>query len=150
MALAAGTGLDAETRERLSPPAIRAFVQLAALWKLSETEQLALLGESVGRSTLYEWRRGTVRAALNQDQIMRTSFLLGIYEGLQRIWRRTPQIADAWVRRPLASKPFQGREPLAYMIAGGIPAMADTRAYLDGANFGPPSREWYPPPSREG
>lgn len=147
--LAPSTGLDADTRERLSPAAIRAFVQLATLWKLTEVEQLALLGESVGRSTLYEWRKGSVRAALNQDQLMRTSYLLGIYEGLQRIWRSAPDTADTWVRRPLAATPFRGKDPLAYMIAGGIPAMADTRAFVDAANFGPPSREWYPAPSRE-
>ena len=148
--LAASTGLDAETRQRLSSAAIRAFVQLAALWKLTDAEQLALLGESVGRTTLYEWRKGTVRAALNQDQIMRASYLLGIYEGLQRIWRQTPDIADAWVRRRIEDGPFRGHEPLRYMISGGIPAIAETRAYIDAANFGPPSREWYPPPTREG
>lgn len=148
--LTTGAGPDAATRQRLSPAAVIAFVRLAALWKLTDLEQLALLGESVGRTTLYEWRKGTVRAALNQDQIMRTSYLLGIYEGLQRIWRGAPDVADAWVRRPIEDGPFRGREPLAYMIGGGIPAMADTRAYIDAANFGPPSREWYPPAPREG
>lgn len=151
-ALAAGAGAEtnAETRRRLSAPAVRAFGGLAGRWKLSEREQLALLGDSVGRSTLYEWAKGTVRGTLNQDQLMRVSYLLGIYEGLERLWRRVPAEADAWVRRPIADYPFHGRQPLAFMIEGGLPAMAEARAYIDGATGGPPSRADYIQPHHEG
>ncbi|HEU4643595.1 MAG TPA: hypothetical protein VFS44_14155 [Gemmatimonadaceae bacterium] len=141
-ALAAATGAvdSVEARRRLSAPAVRAFSALAGQWKLSEREQLALLGDSVGRSTLYEWAKGMVRGTLNQDQLMRVSYLLGIYEGLQRLWHHAPAEADAWVRRHVADHPFHGRPPLAFMIHGGLPAMAETRAYIDGATGGPPSR----------
>ena len=41
-------------------------------------------------------RRYTL-VVLSGDQLMRVSLLLGIYEGLERLWRRTPAEADAWV-----------------------------------------------------
>lgn len=132
-----------EMRGRLSAPSVRAFVRLAAKWGFSEREQLAILGESVGRTTLYDWARGVVRGTLNQDQVMRISYLLGIYEGLHRVWRHSPSDADDWVRREVADHPFNGRRPLAFMIAGGLPAFSETRAYIDGATGGPPSRAGY-------
>jgi len=148
--LPAGTSPDAETRQRLSLPAVQAFVRIADLWRLTELEQLGLLGESVSQQTLSGWQQGKIHGALNQDQIMRMSYLLGIYEGLERIWRRTPAQTDAWVRRATDDVPFLGRAPLAYMLVGGIPAMAETRAYIDAANFGPPSRESFRPMPHEG
>jgi len=143
------TANDAETRSKLSRPAIRAFFRLADEWQMSVEEQLELLGASIGRSTLFDWKKGS-HGVLNTDQITRVSYLLGCYEALQRIWRRAPDEATAWMRRENAGHPFLGEAPLAYMRKGGIPAMASTRALLDTETGGPPSREWYPAPSREG
>jgi hypothetical protein len=130
---------DTTARRRLSPAAIRGFLQLARVWDLTVDEQLDLLGASIGRSTLRNWAADP-RAVLSTDQLMRVSYLLGIYEGLQRIWRRAPHEADAWMRRPNPDAPFRGATPLAWMRAGGIPGLAMVRAYVEGATGGPPSR----------
>jgi hypothetical protein len=141
---------DAETRDRLTKPAVRAFFRIAELWRLQETEQLALLGNSVSRSTLNTWRTGGPKTALSVDQIMRASLLVGIYEGLQRLFRRAPAEGDRWIARARPEVPFNGDSPIAYMVRGGIPALIAVRQYVDAATGGPPSRAWYPPPSREG
>jgi hypothetical protein len=141
---------DAATRERLSAPAVRGFLKLAEVWKLRVEEQIDLLGGSVSRSTLHNWTRGPISTTLNVDQLMRISFMLGIFEGLQRIWRRAPVEADAWIRRQRAEAPFRGLAPLQFMREGGIMGLAATRAYVDGITGGPPSRADYPPPPREG
>jgi hypothetical protein len=145
------TAHDAETRGQLSPAAIRGFIKLGGLWNLSTEDQLAMLGASVSRTTLFEWKRADPpRGVLNEDQLMRISLLLGIYEGLQRIWGRNPREADAWVTRPNAGYPFFGKTPLAYMREGGIPAMVMTRAYIDDATGSPPGREWSAAHARAG
>lgn len=131
---------DAETRSRLSGAAVRGFLGLAAAWSLKTDEQTDLLGASVSRSTLRNWADDSSHVVLSADQLMRVSFLLGIFEGLARIWRHVPLEADAWVRRPNADEPFGGRSPLEYMRSGGIPALANVRAYVDSATGGPPSR----------
>src|SRR6266542_2515641 len=61
---------DAETRARYAGPAVRAFLNLAKAWKLSQTEQIDLLGASVTRQTLGNW---AVRppAMLSADELMR-------------------------------------------------------------------------------
>ncbi len=138
---------DAETRARYAGPAVRAFLNLAKAWKLSQTEQIDLLGASVTRQTLGNW---AVRppATLSADELMRISFLLGVFEGVERIWRHAPNEADKWIRRPRHEPPFYGLSPLEFMRRG-IPSLEKTRAYVDGVTGGPPSREDYPPPPRE-
>jgi hypothetical protein len=141
---------DAETRERLTKPAVKGFFKIAELWDLSEPQQLALLGESISRSTLSSWRSaGPKRTVLSVDQVQRTSLLLGIFEGLQRIFRRAPAEGDRWIGRARSEAPFNGLSPLDYMVQGGIPALVNVRQFVDSATGGPPSREWYPSPPRE-
>lgn len=139
---------DVETRERLSPAAIRGFLKLAEAWSLSDKEQTDLLAASVSRGTLHNWGTGRL-SVLNADQLMRVSFLLAIFEGLQRIWRRAPVEADAWIRRSRTHPPFNGMSPLQFMRDRGIPGLAEARAYVDGTTGGPPSRADYRPPPRE-
>jgi hypothetical protein len=141
---------DAETRNRLSGPAFRGYISLADRWALSTDERIDLLGASVSRNTLANWAEGNTRILLSGDQLMRISLLLGIFEGLERIWRRAPVEADAWVRRPRVENPFRGTAPLQFMRDGGIPALVSTRAYVDGMTGGPPSRSDYVQPPREG
>lgn len=138
---------DAETRARYAGPAVRAFLNLARVWKLSQSEQIDLLGASVTRQTLGNW---AVRApaTLSADELMRISFLLGVFEGMQRIWRHAPNEADKWIRRPRHEPPFYGASPLEFMRRG-IPSLEKTRAYVDGVTGGPPSREDYAAPPRE-
>lgn len=140
----------AETREKFSAPAFAGFARLADLWRLSADERIELLGASVSRNTLSNWAAGDTRVVLSADQLMRVSLLLGIYEGLERIWRRSPAQADTWIRRPRSEAPFRGAQPLQFMRDGGIPALIETRAYVDGINGGPPSRADYRQPPREG
>lgn len=141
---------DSETRNRLSGSAFRGFTGLADRWGLTTEERIDLLGASVSRNTLANWAEGETRFVLSGDQLMRVSLLLGIYEGLERIWRHAKAQADAWVRRPRTDGPFQGATPLQFMRNGGIPALVVARAYVDGITGGSPSRADYAQPPREG
>jgi hypothetical protein len=130
---------DPLTRRRYAGAAAKAFLNLARVWKLTVAEQLELLGSSMTRQTLAKWS-ADAKISLSADELMRISFLLGIYEGLQRIWRKAPIEADKWIRRPRPDAPFEGQSPLDYMRRG-IPALERTRTYIDTVAGGPPSRE---------
>src|SRR3712207_6334338 len=110
---------DPDLRERLTASSVRAFTRLARLWELSEKDQLTLLGASISRATLQTWKSEGSKSALSIDQLSRISFLLAIYEGLQRFFRRSPAEADRWVRRPRPELPFGGRSPLDVMLQQG-------------------------------
>jgi hypothetical protein len=63
--------------EELRGPAFRAFVGLARAWKLTDSEQLLLLGCPSG-ADFSHWKEGDL-ATLGVDAITRISLLLGIY-----------------------------------------------------------------------
>jgi len=139
---------DAETRERLTGPAVRAFFRITGSWELTDHHRLALLGESVVRSTLQTWKDHAPRM-LNVDQIERCSYVVAIYEGLTRVFRRNPELVLRWLQLARAEHPFYGKSALAYMLEGRMGNLAGVRACVDHVNGGPPSRDYYPAPPRE-
>lgn len=146
---ASPSAADPALRAQLTPAVTRAFGQLAAFWGLSEQEQLALLGDSVSRSLLYQWRQSAApRKSLNTDQMLRMSFLLGVYEGLMRLYRQAPEQAAAWLRRPRPEPPFHGQSPLEVMVGRQLFGLAAVRFYVDGLTGGPAGAD--EPPRPEG
>src|SRR3546814_20427955 len=75
-------------RKDLTGPALRTFFNIAEAWKISESEQMAVLGLD-SRSTLHNWKRGEV-AALSTAQLERVSYVMGMYNGLQILVPKTP------------------------------------------------------------
>lgn len=122
----------AETRERLTPAAVRAVFRLGADWHLTGDQLRGLLG-GVASSTWHAWKN-TPPADLGTDRLTRVSLLLGIYTALH-VLHEGP-LADEWVTRPNTNVLFGGRTPVEAMILGGIPAMVEVRALLDGRRGG--------------
>ena len=135
---------DLDTRRRLTPHATAGFLGVAEHWRLTVKDQQALLG-GLGRTTVIGWKKQRGASAahppLSIDLMTRVSLVLGIYEGLERLFRRTPAVADTWVSRANSNAPFYGRTPFMFMRAGGLPAMATVRAYVDAWTGGPLVRE---------
>jgi len=124
MATAAAKTID---RKSLTGPALRTFFNIADAWRLSEGEQMAILGLD-SRSTLQNWKRGEV-AALSKDALERISYVMGIYKGLQIL---VPQTADEWVRKPSKAKLFAGGSALDRMVSGNVSDLYVVRQYVDG------------------
>ena len=139
---------DAETRAQMAGPGVRAFFRITDAWQLTDPQRLALLGHSIVRSTLLTWKEQPPRT-LSVDQIQRLSYVLGIYEGLERVFRRAPDMALRWLQSARAEHPFNGKSALEYILDGGLLELAAVRQYVDHVNGGPPSREDYPAPARE-
>jgi len=121
-----------DQRERLSPPALRAFFNIAVRWKLRDEDARALLG-GVSNGPFYEMKRNPDRT-LDTDRLTRISYLIGIFKALGIL--HSEPLADAWVQRPNTNPLFAGLTPLAYMIAGGLPAMQNVRRLLDARRAG--------------
>jgi hypothetical protein len=119
-------------RERLSGPALRAFFNIMARWKVRDEDVRALLG-GVTNGPFYEMKRNPDRV-LDADRLTRISYLVGIFKALQIL--HGPALADEWVHLPNQNRIFAGQSPLAFMMRGGLPAMQTVRRLLDARRAG--------------
>jgi hypothetical protein len=122
-----------QTRAELSPAAVDAFLILSGIWRLTAKQSIALLGEGSER-TWFRIKAKEWDGVLSQDSLTRVSALVGIYKGLHLLF--SDALADDWVRRPNTESLFGGQPPLDFMIAEGIPAMIETRGYVDALRGG--------------
>lgn len=113
-------------RRDLTGPALRTFFRIAEAWRLTEAEQMRLLGLD-SRSTFQNWKRGAV-ASVPKDALERISYVMGIYKGLQLL---LPKTADDWVRKPNTARPFGGRSALERMLSGHVADLYVVRQYVD-------------------
>src|SRR5215218_7800628 len=119
-------------RERLSAPALKAFFNIMARWKIRDEEARALLG-GVSNGPFYEMKRNPDRV-LDADRLTRISYIIGIFKALGVL--HSEALADAWIQRPNTNPIFAGATPLAYLIGGGLPAMQNVRRLLDARRAG--------------
>ncbi len=108
---------------------LRSFFRIADAWRLSEREQMALLGLSA-RSTLHSWKSGKV-GRLARDTLERLSYVFGIFNGIG-ILLPDPARADAWLRAPNTAPLFGGSSALDRMTTGNVADLYVVRRYLDG------------------
>lgn len=120
-------------RERLSTPALKAFFNIVAQWKVRDEDARALLG-GVSNGPFYEMKRNPEERVLDADRLTRISYLVGIFKALNILHSRN--VADQWVQLANTNPIFAGRTPLAYMIRGGLPAMQTVRRLLDARRAG--------------
>lgn len=112
----------------LASGALRAFFRIAALWSLSSSEQMAVLGAD-DMETLTVWRKGD-HQHLSSDTLERLSLLLGIFKALNQLL--PPKQADAWMRRPNSHPLFQGQPAIQLASTGKLDDLRAVRRYLDG------------------
>jgi len=119
-------------RERLSPAALKVFFNIMARWKVRDEDARGLLG-GVTNGPFYEMKRNPERT-LEADRLTRISYLVGIFKALGVL--HSAALADVWVHRPNTNPLFGGVTPLAYMVAGGLPALQNVRRLLDARRAG--------------
>jgi hypothetical protein len=119
-------------RERLSASALKAFFNIAARWQIRDEDARALLG-GVSNGPYYQMKKNPDRV-LDADTLLRVSYLIGIFKALHIL--HSEPLADEWVSLPNANRIFGGQSPLAYMVAGGLPAIEIVRRLLDARRGG--------------
>jgi len=120
-------------RDRLSPSAVKGFLNIMARWGVRDVDAKALLG-GVSNGRFYAMKKAPDAAVLDQDELQRVSFLVGIFKALNILFG--DELADAWIQRPNQNRIFGGASPLAYMIRGGLPAFQTVRRLLDARRGG--------------
>jgi len=117
---------NAEERSAIA----KALVRIAEHWDLTNDEAAALAGVNV--RTWSRMKDGSFRGALNQDQTMRASLLVGLFKGLRLLFNGP--LAYGWPKA--ANKGFGGKTPVQVMVEGGIPAMVRIRNHVDALRGG--------------
>jgi antitoxin Xre/MbcA/ParS-like protein len=119
---------DPNVRERMSPTAVRLFLRLAELWRLTVDQRRALLGD-ISRPTYHNWQNGKV-GTLTRDQLERISLVLGIHKGLRLLFADEAS-AMRWFTSPNRDLPFGGQSPLDRTLRGSIDDLYTVRRYID-------------------
>jgi len=122
----------AATRQRLSPSAIKGFLQIMAKWGIKDPDARQLLG-GISHGSYYNLKKQPKRA-LDQDTLIRVSLLIGIFKALNILYSES--LADAWITLPNRNPMFRGHSPLAFMIERGQPGMMLVRQVLDARRGG--------------
>lgn len=106
---------------------LRAIPRLLALWKLQPAECAGLLS-----MTEDQWRQvvdGSYKMDLTEEQVLRSSALLGIYRSLEICFSKP--ISDCWISLPNSGPTTQGQRPVDAMIEAGLPKFLEIRRYLE-------------------
>ena len=111
---------------------LEAFRRLTALWSLSNEEAAALL--DVTDRTWSRMKKPGWSGRVSQDQLLRLSALVGLYKALHLYF--SDSLADRWPSLPNTGPLFKGTSPVAFMLAGGLPAIMQTRGYVDALRGG--------------
>lgn len=123
---------DPAERGRLSPPAIRTFLNILEKWGVRDEDARQLLG-GVSNGAFYAMKKDPDRI-LDEDRLRRISYLIGIFKALNILHGEA--LADRWMTLPNRNRIFAGATPVEYLIRGGLPAFATVRRLLDARRGG--------------
>jgi len=123
---------DRAERLRLTPDAVRAFLNIMDRWKIRDDDARRLLG-GISNGAYYALKKGP-RRPLDEDRLRRISYLVGIFKALNVLY--SDELADLWMQRPNRNRIFGGLTPYEYLARGGLPAFATVRKLLDARRSG--------------
>lgn len=120
---------DEAVRRRLGPSTLTLIGRIVEAWHLpgEDVRQLLVLQPETDLG-------GTEPEFLSEEQLLRMSYLIGIYVVLHRLHSDT--LADEWVRIPNTNAILGGRAPVTYMIQGGVDALRNVRRLLEACGQG--------------
>jgi hypothetical protein len=122
-----------EERRRLSGAALKALFNIVDRWKVRDEDARELLG-GISNGAYYELKKNPRNRTLEQDRLLRISYLIGIFKSLNILYSQ--RLADQWMLLPNTNPIFAGRTPLDYILRGGSPAMDTVRRLLDARRGG--------------
>lgn len=123
---------DRAERDRLSPGAVRAFLNIMEHWHVRDKNARLLLG-GMSNGSFYDMKKYPDRQ-LDEDKLRRVSYLVGIFKALNIIYSEA--LADRWMQIANKNRIFGGQTPLVYLIKGGLPAFETVRRLLDARRGG--------------
>ena len=124
---------DPAERERLSPAAVRVFLNIMDHWGVRDEDARRLL-RGMSNGAFYAMKKNPGRGALDEDKLARISYLAGIFKALNILHGET--LADRWMTLPNKNRIFGGLTPVKYLVRGGLPAFQKVRRLLDARRGG--------------
>lgn len=121
-----------EASDAVAQVAAKAYARIVDAWSLDTAKAAELM--AVSPRTWARIKAGTWAGRLNRDQLLRISAITGLYKALHLYF--SDSLADRWIGLRNTGPLFGGREPVAVMIEGGLPAIIDTRNYVDALRGG--------------
>lgn len=115
----------------MSGPGLRTFANLAALWRLTESQQARTIG-APSLDVYREWvaaARGYRDLVLETDILLHISAILGIYASLRTLFGPDIEVLG-WLQLHNLDKPFNGRPPLELILGGDFEVQMQVRSYL--------------------
>ena len=124
-----------EERRRLSGAALKALFNIVKHWQIRDEDARQLLG-GISNGAYYQLKQKTGASVktLEQDRLVRISYLIGIFKSLNILYSQ--RLADQWMQLPNTNPIFAGLTPLDYILRGGTPAMDVVRRLLDARRGG--------------
>ena len=116
-----------------SQAALSVFFRITQAWGLTAAQEQIVLGTS--RTTLFNWKSGAVRAALEPVALERLSYVFRIYGALE-ILLPIPERANGWIKTLNTAPLFGGASALDRMLAGQVGDLKDVADYLDAQRGG--------------
>ena len=126
----AGGSLDLSAeaeQQRLSGSALQGFLNLVTKWRVRDEDARELLG-GMSSNAGYALEKHP-NHLLEIDQIIRVSYLVGIYKALHLLYG--DKLADEWVSLPNSNTVFGGSTPLQHMLCNGLTGIETVRKLLD-------------------
>ncbi|MDE2571482.1 MAG: DUF2384 domain-containing protein [bacterium] len=109
--------------------ALKAVGRIAERWGLGKPELARVLGMLPAR-TVRDWFERDRNEPLPHDVVERISHLIGIYDGLHRLFG-DDAYADRWIA--IKNEAFGSREPRELLLSGSFTALVDIRRYVERA-----------------
>lgn len=116
-----------KTPRELCVAGLKAYINIARAWGLTESESSQLL--AISEPTYRHWKSNPENANVEPNQMERLSLILGIYKSLH-ILLPHETAADSWIKRPNANPRFAWQTPLERMLQGEIEDLAAVRRHL--------------------
>ncbi len=120
------------SEEQVAGAAAKAYGRIAAAWRLRNEEAAGLI--DVSPRTWARMKAGNWSGRLSKDQLLRISGVTGLYKALHLYF--SDPLADEWVGLANAGPSFGGHPPKDVMIGSGLPAILQTRDYVDALRGG--------------
>lgn len=109
--------------------ALKALARIAERWGLERTDLPRLLGMLPAR-TVRDWYVRERSQPLPHDVLERISHVIGIYDGLHRLFG-DDAYADRWISVENAA--FGDRAPRELLLSGSFTALVEVRRYVERA-----------------
>ncbi len=115
--------------QRVATAALQGFFSISESWGLTAKQQQIMLGEPA-ESTFFKWKSTKSAKQLDENTLLRISYILGIFKALRIMHVEENQ--RHFLTNVALTVPFNGRSPLDFMLSGDLADLARVRRYLDG------------------